>query len=79
MHYHQHYNKRAEDKTETVTMPQSTGTMAESSIQVTPWLEEWDYGEYEGLTLGDVKRQREEQGLPGDEWNIWRDGCPGGE
>ena len=35
-------------------------------------LSEWDYGHYEGLRSVDIRRQD-----PG--WNIWRDGCPGGE
>src|SRR5215210_3383608 len=33
---------------------------------------EWDYGEYEGLTTPQIRQLR-----PG--WNLWRDGCPGGE
>jgi broad specificity phosphatase PhoE len=33
---------------------------------------EWDYGEYEGITTAEIRA-----GLPG--WNLWRDGCPGGE
>ena len=35
-------------------------------------LREWDYGEYEGLTTDEIRARR-----PG--WNLWRDGCPGGE
>lgn len=35
-------------------------------------LEELDYGEYEGHTTGEIVRAR-----PG--WELWRDGCPGGE
>lgn len=35
-------------------------------------LSEWDYGQYEGLRSVDIRRDN-----PG--WNIWRDGCPGGE
>jgi broad specificity phosphatase PhoE len=35
-------------------------------------LHEWDYGEYEGLTTPQIREQ-----WPG--WNLWRDGCPGGE
>lgn len=35
-------------------------------------LREWDYGEYEGLTTPEIWEQR-------PDWNLWRDGCPGGE
>lgn len=35
-------------------------------------LVEWDYGEYEGRTTAEIRRER-----PG--WDLWRDGCPGGE
>jgi broad specificity phosphatase PhoE len=37
-----------------------------------PELAEWDYGEYEGRLSADIARER-----PG--WNVYRDGCPGGE
>ena len=35
-------------------------------------LVEWDYGQYEGLRLSEIQAQR-----PG--WQLFRDGCPGGE
>ena len=35
-------------------------------------LPEWDYGEYEGKTTPEIREQR-------PDWNLWRDGCPGGE
>jgi probable phosphoglycerate mutase len=35
-------------------------------------LREWDYGEYEGLTTPEIREER-------PDWNLWRDGCPGGE
>lgn len=39
---------------------------------VTPLLREFDYGDYEGLTTRQVQEAR-----PG--WELFRDGCPGGE
>jgi broad specificity phosphatase PhoE len=35
-------------------------------------LTEWDYGEYEGITTAEIHQQR-------PDWDLWRDGCPGGE
>lgn len=35
-------------------------------------LVEWDYGDYEGRTTGEIRAEH-----PG--WSLWRDGCPGGE
>jgi broad specificity phosphatase PhoE len=40
--------------------------------ELTDDLYEWDYGEYEGITTAEIR-----EGRPG--WNLWRDGCPGGE
>jgi broad specificity phosphatase PhoE len=35
-------------------------------------LAEWDYGDYEGITSADIRKAR-------PDWDIFRDGCPGGE
>jgi len=40
--------------------------------EVDPGLVEWDYGEYEGLTTADIRTRRAN-------WNLFRDGAPGGE
>jgi broad specificity phosphatase PhoE len=40
--------------------------------EVCDGLHEWDYGEYEGLTTAQIRERR-------PDWNLWRDGCPGGE
>jgi broad specificity phosphatase PhoE len=45
---------------------------------VTDDIREWDYGDYEGLTSPEIRKIRAEQGFEGT-WDIWRDGCPGGE
>ncbi len=41
-------------------------------MEIEPDLAEWDYGEHEGLHSAAVHEQS-----PG--WNLFRDGCPGGE
>lgn len=33
---------------------------------------EWDYGQYEGRTLAEIRQDR-------PDWELFRDGCPGGE
>jgi broad specificity phosphatase PhoE len=35
-------------------------------------LKEWDYGDYEGLTTPEIHERD-------PSWNLWRDGCSGGE
>src|SRR5262249_44359704 len=35
-------------------------------------LVEWDYGEYEGVTSAQIRKTDAD-------WDLWRDGCPGGE
>lgn len=43
-------------------------------------LAEWGYGDYEGLLTGEIRELRRGRGLDGEgEWDIWRDGCEGGE
>ena len=43
-----------------------------SVAEVDPDLTEWNYGDYEGLTSAAIHATR-----PG--WELFRDGCPGGE
>lgn len=40
--------------------------------QICEDLREWDYGEYEGLTTPEIRSL-----APG--WDLWSQGCPGGE
>jgi len=44
------------------------GAVAETDRDVA----EWDYGKYEGLTSTQILQQR-------PDWDLFRDGCPGGE
>lgn len=46
-------------------------------MEITNDIREWEYGLYEGITSAEIKAQRERDGL--QPWDIWRDGCPGGE
>ena len=43
-----------------------------AAAQVDPDLVEWDYGRFEGKLTKDILKER-----PG--WEMFRDGCPGGE
>lgn len=42
------------------------------SVEVDENLMEWDYGEYEGRTSEEIHADN-------TEWDLFRDGCPGGE
>jgi broad specificity phosphatase PhoE len=40
--------------------------------EVVPELVEWNYGDYEGRRTVEIRQQR-------PDWDLFRDGCPGGE
>ena len=40
--------------------------------EIEPDLAEWDYGDYEGQRSVEIRKGR-------PDWNLFRDGCPGGE
>jgi probable phosphoglycerate mutase len=40
--------------------------------EIDPDLVEWNYGEYEGRRSADIRAER-------PDWQLFRDGCPGGE
>jgi len=44
----------------------------QAQAQICEDLREWDYGDYEGLTTVQIRERA-------SHWNLWRDGCPGGE
>jgi probable phosphoglycerate mutase len=44
----------------------------DDAAEIVDDLREWEYGEYEGLTTPQIRETK-------PEWNLWQDGCPGGE
>ncbi|MEU6131988.1 acid phosphatase [Saccharopolyspora sp. NPDC047091] len=49
-----------------------TAELAGLTPEVEPLLAEWDYGDYEGRTTPEIRRE-----VP--EWTVWTHPCPGGE
>jgi len=43
-----------------------------AQAEIDPDLVEWNYGKYEGRTSADILKER-------PDWELFRDGCPGGE
>jgi broad specificity phosphatase PhoE len=43
-----------------------------AEAEVDPDLVEWDYGQYEGRRTAEIRAER-------PQWDLFRDGCPGGE
>lgn len=43
-----------------------------AAAEADPQLVEWNYGRYEGRTSADILQERHD-------WQLFRDGCPGGE
>jgi len=42
------------------------------ALEIEPELAEWNYGDFEGLRTAEIRQSR-------PDWDIFRDGCPGGE
>ena len=56
------------------------GRSVEEIADTTDELAELNYGEYEGLVTREIRQQRKERGLDKERpWDLWRDGCEGGE
>lgn len=51
-----------------------TAALAElaTPAEIEPDLVEWDHGEYEGLRSSEIRAIK-------PDWNLYKDGCPGGE
>ena len=51
-----------------------------NKVSETDRLAEWNYGLYEGMLTRDIRALRKGHGLDTERpWDIWRDGCEGGE
>ncbi|KAL8953795.1 MAG: hypothetical protein Q9222_000360 [Ikaeria aurantiellina] len=56
------------------------GLASHIEFTTTESLAEWNYGAYEGMVTHQIHARRQEQGLDAHRpWNIWTDGCEGGE
>lgn len=52
----------------------------DGKVTITEDIAEWDYGDYEGLVPKDIRKKWKEQALDKEKpWDIWVDGCAGGE
>ncbi|KAL9129379.1 MAG: hypothetical protein Q9217_002143 [Psora testacea] len=60
-------------------LPPSSGVVA-GKVTYTEDIAEWNYGDYEGLKDQEIRLLRKQRGLDLERrWNIWSDGCEGGE
>jgi broad specificity phosphatase PhoE len=59
---------------------EASNTYLERKCRITEDIREWEYGAYEGLLTAQIRAGRKERGLDSERpWNIWTDGCEGGE
>jgi broad specificity phosphatase PhoE len=71
--------KRAR-KTFELLVQHSSSMVPIEKVEATTVIAEWDYGDYEGLKAEEIREKRGTKGLDSErEWNIWSDGCEGGE
>jgi len=54
-----------------------TSIRTNAKVEITQDIREWDYGDYEGITSHEIRERRKKEGK--GHWDIWTDGCPGGE
>jgi len=55
-----------------LTRARRTAELAGFTPEIVPDLIEWNYGQYEGHTSSEIRSLA-------PKWNLFRDGCPGGE
>ena len=70
--------ERAKQTFELLLAPSSD--VVPGSVTYTEDIAEWDYGDYEGLKTQEIVSMRKQKGLDQESrWDIWSDGCEGGE
>ena len=72
--------KRAQETLRLLIGADGEALIDKSKVITTNEIAEWVYGEYEGLKTEEIRDRRKQKGLDNDTpWDIWRDGCEGGE
>jgi sedoheptulose-bisphosphatase len=67
-------------RTYEILFDEATRKELEGKAEITEDIREWEYGAYEGLLTAQIRAARKQRGLDTDKpWNIWVDGCEGGE
>ncbi|KAF2415859.1 putative phosphoglycerate mutase [Tothia fuscella] len=70
--------KRAKQTLELLMKPNFD--LIQGKYTYTEDIAEWDYGDYEGLKNHEIRVLRQERGHDKErKWDIWTDGCEGGE
>ena len=61
-------------------LPSSGVVDWEEKVTYTEGIAEWNYGDYEGLKVGEIRELRRTRWLDKKrKWDIWKDECEGGE
>ena len=57
-----------------------SGVVERQNVTITEDIAEWDYGDYEGMKVEEIRDLRKGRKLDlVEKWDIWKDGCEGGE
>ncbi|KAL2173000.1 putative phosphoglycerate mutase [Thermothelomyces heterothallicus CBS 202.75] len=67
--------KRARETFKLLLRGSSGGAQWEERVTYTEDIAEWNYGDYEGLLVNEIRELRKKKGLDCErQWDIWRDG-----
>jgi broad specificity phosphatase PhoE len=71
--------QRARKTYELMFAPDVRENLHEGKVEFSADLDEWQYGDYEGMKTKEIRQLRERRGLDGAKWDHFRDGAEGGE